>query len=109
MEEYCFIKCYVSTTPDCTYTVESTVIVVRGVLSGKGGGKTGRTCLDDVGNMFPKSKDGNDFSNEMMLKWEQEELSQNKLKLEIKRFLAAKVIGSIKALYNNNVDNTSSL
>lgn len=37
------------------------------------------------------------------------ELSQNKLKLEIKMFLAAKVIGSIKAFYNNNVGNMSSL
>lgn len=36
--------------------------VVREVLTGEGGrGEAGRACLDSVGNMFPKSQDGNDF------------------------------------------------
>lgn len=53
-------------------TAGRTIGVVTEGLSGKEGGEkeAGRACLDEVGNVFPKSKDAGDFSNEM-LKWEQ--------------------------------------
>lgn len=72
------------------------------------GGKSGRACLDYKGNILPKYKDSNDLSNRM-LEHEQCELNQNKLKLQIKRFLLLNVISSMKAFSNNNVDNTNSL
>lgn len=70
---------YIRATANCTYTAGShctytyTIRVMREALSGTEGQekKAGRVCLDGLGNMFPNPKDGSDFSNEMMLKWEE--------------------------------------
>lgn len=73
MEKFCFTVCYIRATASCSYTAGSSIRAVREVLSGKEGQekKPGRVCLEGLGNMFPNPKDGSDFSNEMMLKWEQ--------------------------------------
>lgn len=89
MEKCCFRQCSIIATPNC-------------------GGKSGRACLDCKGNILAKYKDSNDLSNRV-LKHEQCELNQNKLKLQIKRFLLLNVISSMKAFSNNNADNSNSL
>lgn len=89
MEKCCFRQCSIIATLNC-------------------GGKSGRACLDCKGNILAKYKDSNDLSNRV-LKHEQCELNQNKLKLQIKRFLLLNVISSMKAFSNNNADNSNSL
>lgn len=61
-------------------------------------GESGRACLNYKGNTLPKYKGSNDLSNRM-LEQEQCELNQNKLKLQIKRFLLLNVFSSMKAFF----------
>lgn len=90
MEKCCFTQCSIIANLNC-------------------GGKSGRACLNYKGNTLPKYKGSNDLSNRM-LEQEQCELNQNKLKLQIKRFLLLNVFSSMKAFFfNNNVDNSNSL
>lgn len=60
IERYCYVQCYIyiSASPNCTYRAGSTIRSSEGSAVWEGGNKkiAGGACLDDVGNMFPKSR-----------------------------------------------------